>query len=404
VHAEGISIGSELLLGDVVDTNAATLARKLGTIGIPVRYQSAVGDQRERIHEILSLALSRSPLIITTGGIGPTEDDLTRESVAEALGVDLEFKPELLTQIEERFQRLGVTMTSNNRKQSYIPAGSIPIENPQGTAPGFIVEHGGSILLSLPGVPREMVFLLDRFVLPFLRTRFGLRGLTLTRTLKVAGLGESRVDQIIGDLMTGSANPAVGLLAQEGETHIRVTARGEDAQFVEGAVAAACREIVARLGNRVYGVDDETLEQVVGGMLLTKGIRLAVAEWGSGGLLLNRLAAVSENTGFLQGGVVRPRLNSCSLSREEELEMEKSCHALMEDFQASSVLGLTVTGNESGQNSRAPWRAHFLYLGPWGRFQKTIPLPDPPTLWRRASTSALEILRRILLVGSPDLS
>ncbi|MBI3014857.1 MAG: CinA family nicotinamide mononucleotide deamidase-related protein [Candidatus Tectomicrobia bacterium] len=404
MQAEVISIGSELLAGDVVDTNAATIARQFGTIGIPVCYQSAVGDHRERIQEILSLALRRSGVVITTGGIGPTEDDLTREIVARALGVDLEFHPELLAKIEERFQRLGVSMTPNNRKQAYIPAGSIPIENPRGTAPGFIAEHGGNVLISLPGVPAEMVFLLEQVVLPFLQSRFGLRGLTLTRTLKVAGLGESRVDQIVGDLMTGSTNPAVGLLAREGETHIRVTARGEEARSVEGLVAGTCREILQRLGNRVFGQDEETLEAVVGGILLAKGLRLAVAEWGSGGFLLSRLAAVPGSVGFLQGGVVRPHLTSADSSEEKKPEMEGACLALMADFQASGVLGLAVTENKCGPGSHAPWRAHFLFLGPWGKFQRTAPLPEPPALWRRASTSALEILRRILLVGSPDLS
>jgi len=279
----------------------------------------------------------------------------------------------------------------------------MPIENPRGTAPGFIAECGGNVLVSLPGVPGEMVFLLEQVVLPFLRSRFGLRGLTVTRTLKVAGLGESRVDQIVGDLMTGSTNPAVGLLAREGETHIRVTARGEEAQFVEELVAGTCREILQRLGNRVFGQDEDTLEAVVGGILLSKGLRLAVAEWGSGGFLLSRLAAVPGSAGFLQGGVVRPPLLSARPAEDEEPEMEGACLALRADLQASGVLGLAVAENKSDPGSGAPWRAHFLFLGPWGKFQRMAALPEPPALWRRASTSALEILRRVLLVGSPDL-
>lgn len=414
MHAEVLSIGSEILLGDVVDTNSAFVARRLGAIGVPVRYQGAVDDHRGRIREVLALALQRSPVIIATGGIGPTADDLTREVAAEVLGVPLEFHPELLAQIEERFQRLRMPMTPNNRQQAYIPAGSLPIENPKGTAPGFISERRGHYFVALPGVPTEMAFLLDSVVLEFLQKRLGLRGLTVTRTLKVASFGESRVDQLIRDLVADPEGPAVGLLAQGGETHVRVTGRGEDLESVERAVAVTCKEVVRRLGARVYGADEESLEGVVGGLLARRALSLAVVERGSGGFLTSRLAAVSGSGEFFRGGVVLPPGSTRILSAlfpetdipapQSGSSAEEPYWKLMADFQASGAVVLEVEEGKDGAKPQARHRVHLLFLGPWGSVSKEYSFAwPPPTLWQRAGTAGLEILRRILLVGSPDL-
>lgn len=414
MHAEVLSIGSEILLGDVVDTNVAFIARRLGTIGIPVCYQGAVDDHPGRIREVLARALERSPVVITTGGIGPTADDLTREVAAGVLGVPLEFHSELASQIEQRFRRLQMPMTPNNRQQAYLPAGSLPVENPRGTAPGFIAEREGHLLVCLPGVPAEMMFLIDSTILPFLQKRLGLRGLTVTRTLKVASFGESRVDQLIRDLMTSREGPAVGLLAQEGETHVRVTARGENLESVEEAVSETCREIVRRLGSRIYGADEESLEIVVGRLLASRGLKLAVAERGCGGFLTNRLAAVPASEEFFRGGIVLPAEGTglpvrfpCGEEVSSGVEgspAEKTGAVLLEGFQASAAVVLEVKEGEPGAAPRPRRPVHLVCLGPWGNFSKDYSFAWlPPALWRRAGTAALEILRRILLSGSPDL-
>src|SRR5574341_444298 len=209
MHAEIIAIGTELLLGELVDTNSAFIAKKLQTIGVPLHYTSTVGDNPDRIVSVIRHAVARSEVVITTGGLGPTVDDMTREAVAQATGRPLVFDEDLLKQIEDRFSRWGRKMSENNRRQAYRPEGSLPIENPVGTAPSFIVDLGERVTISLPGVPREMEYLMDAAVLPYLRQRFNLTGLIRSRELKVSGLGESVVDEQVGDLEKLS-NPAVG--------------------------------------------------------------------------------------------------------------------------------------------------------------------------------------------------
>ncbi|MFM8332932.1 MAG: CinA family nicotinamide mononucleotide deamidase-related protein [Candidatus Methylumidiphilus sp.] len=299
MHAEIISIGSEILLGEIIDTNSAAIAKKLHSVGLPTWHFSSVGDHLDRIVEALRLGLSRSDLIITTGGLGPTVDDMTRQAIANAVGQPLEFDAELLAQIEERFRRWGRTMTANNRQQAYRPQDSIPIANPVGTAPCFIVEHKGHALVCLPGVPREMEYLLEHAVLPFARQRFGLTGVIKSRALNVAGIGESQVDALVGDLEQ-LHNPAVGLNAHSGVVVVRITATAAspaEADALIAPVEAAARE---RLGDSVFGTDEDTLAGAVLALLNQRGETLAVAECGTAGRLAGKLAAAG-NAAF-QGG------------------------------------------------------------------------------------------------------
>ncbi len=203
-HAELLAIGTELLLGEIVDTNSATIARALRGIGLDLLYISQIGDNEERIARAIADGLERSQAIITTGGLGPTVDDVTREAAARATGRPLELNTELLAQIEERFARWGRRMTDNNRRQAMIPHGAIPIPNPVGTAPAFIVETERSAVISVPGVPKEMEYLLERAVLPYLRQRLSLTGVIKARVLRTAGLGESTAISIGGDAIIGS--------------------------------------------------------------------------------------------------------------------------------------------------------------------------------------------------------
>jgi nicotinamide-nucleotide amidase len=193
MRAEIVSIGSELLLGQIVDTNAAFIARHLAAIGLDLFHKVTVGDNLARVAAALATALGRADVIITTGGLGPTADDVTREAAAVATGRPLVLVPELLQEIDAFFRARGFTLSPSNQKQAYIPEGALPVSNPVGTAPCFIVEQGDRVLISLPGVPREMEFLLSSRVIPYVRQRFRLRGIIVSRILRSCGLGESRV-------------------------------------------------------------------------------------------------------------------------------------------------------------------------------------------------------------------
>ncbi len=224
MHAEIIATGSELLLGEVVDTNSTYIARQLRDIGLNLYFKTVVGDNEARMVEALSIALNRSDVIITTGGLGPTVDDVTRPAVARAVDRALVFRADLLDQIQARFRAYGVPMGENNRRQAYVPDGATPIENPVGTAPAFSVEHNGHIIISLPGVPREMEYLIEHAVLPYLKDKLALTDVIVIRTLHTVGQGESRIDEAIGDLET-AANPTVGLSAKAGQVDIRIAAK-----------------------------------------------------------------------------------------------------------------------------------------------------------------------------------
>ena len=289
VNAEIVAIGSELLLGQIVDTNSAWMAQRLAAIGVNLFYKTIVGDNAGRMREILSRGLERSDVVITSGGIGPTEDDLTREIVAEVTDRELILDPTLLQQIEERFRRRGFIMTKNNEKQAYIPAGSIPVENPNGTAPSFIVEDSNGVIISLPGVPFEMKWLFDHRVIPYLRDKFDLREMIVSRVLKIAEIGESSVDDRIGHLIRQSANPTVGVLAHPGQVDVRISVKADSVEKAEQLIAPVEQEVRAAFGHHVFAIDNETMEDVVAKLLQAKGMSIAVLEDLTGGMIAQHL-------------------------------------------------------------------------------------------------------------------
>jgi nicotinamide-nucleotide amidase len=321
MHAEVVTTGSELLLGQLVDTNSAFIARTLRGIGLNLFYKTTVGDNEERMVESLRIAMSRSDVIIVTGGLGPTVDDVTRPAVARATGRELEFRPELLEQIEARFRSFGVPMSDNNRRQAYVPAGSRVVENPVGTAPSFIVEPGRNIVVSLPGVPSEMEYLLTRRIVPYLKEKLDLREIILTRTIHAVSLGESRIDAAIADLQTGS-NPTVGLSAHPGVTDIRIAAKAESEEAARALIAPFEAEIRARLKVYVCCADDETLESAVVCHLVERGLTLASIEAGMGGQLAGRLANAPNSREVFLGGRVVPTLDSSAKDAASALRAE----------------------------------------------------------------------------------
>jgi len=280
-----LTIGSELLLGKVIDTNGAYLGEVLSSIGFDVDVRVSVGDRKGATRQWLRRLADQVDLIVTTGGLGPTEDDLTRREIADAAGVSLVFHEELMDEIAAIFAARGYRMTENNRKQAYLPKGATPISNPVGTAPAFITEMGyGKEVIALPGVPRELKYLMRNAVVPHLRQAFDLRAREKkTRVLKVCGLGESSVDGKIGDLIDPEANPVVGLLASPGMVRVLITAEGEDAAEVAQRIDGMEQRIRERLGPLIFGTDDQTLEGVVAEELAERGYSLTIEDEATGG-------------------------------------------------------------------------------------------------------------------------
>lgn len=275
---EIITIGTELLLGEIADTNSTYIARTLRDHGIDIYRITTIGDNPGRITSTIKEAMLRAEIIITTGGLGPTVDDPTRQAVADAVNRDLIFDPDLWEQIKERFRDYGRQPTENNRQQAYIPKDAIPIHNPVGTAPCFIVEVGASCIISLPGVPREMETILQKAVIPYLCKKFNLQSQIIKATvLHAASMGESTIDELIADLERLS-NPTVGLLAHPGQVDIRVTAKAKSGQEALELTLPIISELQSRLGDHIYGKDNDTLEGVIHRMLSQKGLSIAIIE------------------------------------------------------------------------------------------------------------------------------
>lgn len=278
---EIIAIGTELLLGEIQDTNTSYIARKFRDHGIDIYRTTIVGDNSDRISQIINEALSRADILITTGGLGPTVDDPTRAAVAKAFDDELVFKEDLWKQIEDRFKRFGRVPSENNRRQAYIPSKAIAIENPVGTAPSFYLQRNGKIIVSLPGVPREMEYLLEHDVFPLLKNKYTLDSVIKALVIHTAGIGESTVDELVGDLELAS-NPTVGLLAHPGQTDVRITAKAASPEEADRLIKQIADIVFERLGVAAFGVDDQTLKSVTGDLIEKYNGTIHVIECGFG--------------------------------------------------------------------------------------------------------------------------
>jgi len=306
VRAELVMVGTELLLGETVDTNAAFLARHLADLGIDVYYKSTVGDNLPRIQEVLSRALGRSDLVIMSGGLGPTEDDLAREAVSLVTGCPLEENRDVLRWIENRFiERYGSldAMPPQNRKQALFPQGSEVVDNPVGTAPGFWLEKQGSVVVALPGVPLELESMFTKSILPRLNVR-RTGEVLITRNLHFAGIGESSLAQRLEDLVVQQTNPTLAVYASGGTVRARLAAKAPSREAALDLIAPLEAEIKKRAGEFFYGVDGQSLEEVVAHMFLELGLTLSLAESCTGGLIAHRLTNIPGSSEFLQRGYV----------------------------------------------------------------------------------------------------
>jgi nicotinamide-nucleotide amidase len=303
VRAEIIGVGTEILLGQIANTDAQFLSQRLAEIGVDVLHHQAVGDNVGRIAATITDALSRADVVILTGGLGPTGDDVTRQAVAEALGRPLSRRPEIEDFLREKFRRLGREMPETNLVQADVPEGARYILPERGTAPGLVIDTGDGRVYAVPGVPVEMREMVEGVILRQLEEEIGPQGI-VSRLIRVTGIAEARIAELLDDLFRRLENPTVAYLASAGEVRVRLTAKAATREDAEALIAPVEREIRERLGDAVYGTDDQELEEVVGRMLRERGLLLACAESLTGGGLSERIVRVPDSSDYFAGAVV----------------------------------------------------------------------------------------------------
>ncbi len=366
--AEIITIGTEILLGEIVDTNTRYIARVLRGMGVDLFRTITIGDNVERIAEAIRNSMKRAEIVITTGGLGPTVDDPTREAVARAAGVELEFREDLWEQVVATISRYGRKPSENQKRQAYAPQGALGIENPVGTAPCFIVETERNAVISLPGVPNEMEYILHESVIPYLQKRFELDEVIKIKILHCSGLGEGMIDEKIADLEI-LKNPTVGLAAHTGVVDIRIAAKARNEKEADDMIARVESDIRERLGNAVFGADEDTLEDVALNAVASRGWRLIGLESNLNGLLARKIPYTTSISELPSTGLLETLRNSRTESK------------------ADAALGVIVNTEERS--------ADMALITPKGEKTHRITYGGPPRslqLW--AVNLALDWLRR----------
>ena len=355
--AEIITIGTEILLGEIVDTNTRHIARTLRELGIDLYRTITIGDNVERIAGAIRESMQRADIVLTTGGLGPTVDDPTREAVALAAGVELEFRDELWQQVKSVIARYGRKPTENQKRQAFIPRGSFIIPNPVGTAPAFIVETDRNAIISLPGVPREMELLLHESVIPYLETRYSSKQVIKVRVLHTAGQGEGAIDDRIGDLEKLS-NPTVGLAAHNGVVDIRLTAKAANETVAGQMLAALEADIRTRLGETIFGVDEDTLENTTLAAVTARGWTLTIAGFGLTDSIQRGLPQITLLAN-LQSGMLDQALKLLKMERETSAAL--GVGAFVDDM----AIEIAVHTPKHEQSKRFTYGGHPRNLARW---------------------------------------
>jgi nicotinamide-nucleotide amidase len=410
LRCEIIGVGTELLLGQIVNTNAAWIGQHLAVVGWDSMRQTVVGDNEGRIADAIGEALERADAVIVTGGLGPTQDDVTREAIAAVAGVPLVRHPELEEWLRERFARFARgRMAEMNLRQADVPEGGRVIDNPVGSAPGLIVEVKGKPIYAVPGVPREMQEMLERVVLPDLAARAGEGRAIVSRTLRTAGVGESLLAERLTPRWESASDVTMAYLASAGEVRVRLTAVGGTREEALGKIAPAEAAIRAELGDLVYGTDDETLEAAVGRLLRSAGATLACAESLTGGLVGGRITNVAGASDYYRGGVVAYATEAKAavlgvdrdLLAEHGAVSEPVAGAMAEGVRRllGATVGLATTG-VAGPDEQDGQAVGTVCLGVAGDRAVTTQRMHAPgdraqvRAW--ATTGALDLLRRYL--------
>lgn len=366
MRCQVLAVGTELLLGQLVDTNSAWIGEQLAAAGIDSHLHVVVGDNQERLVDALRCLLDRGDAVIICGGLGPTPDDLTREAVAEVMGVGLVRHEELVDQIRERFMRAGRAMSPSNERQADVPEGARAIANPLGTAPGLACPVGAKVVYAVPGVPYEMRAMVRDDVLPDLLARAGERSTIVSRSLRTWGLAESVLAERIAARVDAQTNPTIAFLARGIEgLYVRITAKAEHEAAARALIEAEESELRTELGDLVFGVDDESMEKVVLGLLGIRGWSLGVAESVTGGLVAARLVNVPGASAVFRGGVVtyaadvkRSLLGVGApkvVSGECAVEMAEGVRRLVASDVGLSVTGVAGPGEEDGEPVGTVW-------------------------------------------------
>jgi len=304
MKAEIISIGSEILRGQIVDTNANFIAQKLTELSIDLNYISAVGDNQKMLLSLFKKAFNRSDLIITTGGLGPTEDDITYQIIARALNLKLIKYPEAEENLKKFLNKIKIKVSLSNLKQVYLPEGAKIIINQYGTAPAMILEKDNKIICSFPGVPHEMKNLIEENLIPYLKEKFPPSMIKKSKTLKITGLGESSVNELIRNYINKQTNFSFGIYANPEDIQVQVTTQAPTEKETDKLLQLSVNQLTKILGNYVYGTDEQSLEEVVGNLLKAKKLKVAVAESCTGGMLGEMITRIPGSSKYFQGGVI----------------------------------------------------------------------------------------------------
>ena len=304
MKVEIITTGTELLLGEILNTNFTWLARELNLRGFDVLYQTTVGDNPARMKEVLDIAVRRADIVITSGGLGPTRGDITKELVAEYCGVDMYMNLEVWNHIHDLLSRRNICIASNNEKQALVPSGAIVLHNEAGTAPGLVLEHGNTTFIMLPGPPFELQHVCERELFPYFEQRFPHLGIIKSHTLKVRGIGESNLAEMLDDIIVHQSNPTIALYARHGEILVRLTAKAPSAEEADTLIAAMQERVENIIGAYVYGYDGDTLPEVLGKELLARKQTIAFAESCTGGLASSLMTDVPGSSEYVKGSVI----------------------------------------------------------------------------------------------------
>lgn len=410
MNAEIIAVGTEILLGDIVNTNAQYLSRELANIGINVYSQSVVGDNEERILESFKRAFESSDIIITTGGLGPTPDDLTKEIASKYFNKELVLHEESYEDLKKYFDKNGMELVGSNKKQVYFPKDAIILKNDYGTAPGAIIEgEGGKKIIVLPGPPREMKPMFDNYVVPYLKEYTD--GVLVSKVLRLFGIGESRMAELVQDLIEKQTNPTVAPYAKEIDVILRITAKGKDIKEATELIVPVEKEIRSRLEEYIYGEGETTLEEVVGDILVNKKITIATAESCTGGMVASRLInypGISES--FLEGAVTYS--NEAKMKRlgvkKETLDIygavsEETAREMAEGISkvSGADLGVSTTGIAGPGGGTEDKPVGLVYVGVYYKGICTVKKfnfqGDRSRVRIRTTMNALDLIRKVIL-------
>lgn len=409
MKAEIIAVGSEILLGDIVNSNAQFLSKELATLGIDVYHQCVIGDNEERILKAFEDGFTRADLIITTGGLGPTPDDLTKETAAKFLGKELIVHKESLEYIENYFRKNGKELKGGNKKQAYFPADAIVMDNPCGTAPGCILEKDNKIIIVLPGPPKEMKAMFNTHVVPYLEKFTD--SVMFSKVLRVFGIGEGYMAEMVKDLIDDGKNPTIAPYAKDVDVTLRITAKGQTEEEAKGMIVPIEKKIRERLNQNVYGEGETTMEEVVAKLLIEKQLTIATAESCTGGLIAATLVnypGISEV--FMQGcvtysneakmdrlGVKKETLDEFgAVSEETALEMAEGIAKT-----SKTNVGISTTGIAGPGGGTEEKPVGLVYVGLYINGEKKVMKlnfqGDRQKVRERTLMNALDLLRRELI-------